>query len=682
MDRTAADPLIGRVLDGRYRVGPRIARGGMATVYEAVDLRLDRVCAVKVMHSGLGDDQDFAGRFVREARSAARLSHPHVVNVFDQGDDNGTLFLAMEYIPGHTLRDLIRKEAPMAPAKALSLIEPVLSALAAAHEAGLIHRDVKPENVLLADDGRVKVADFGLARAVSAETQHTATGGVLIGTVSYLAPELVVDGRADARSDVYAVGVLIYEMLTGRKPHEGESPIHVAYKHVHEDVPPPSQMVRGIPPYVDALVARATARDRELRPADARVLLQQVRRVHGALDHGVVDDPELTADLTPTVPVHAFDDIDYVTEDDLPTVLSGAQLLQGGRVELPEETDLADDWAENGTSVIGTMPARRPSPSQTKSAPPATRTPPRGPAPGRPPRQRRSRKGPILLLVVLMLAVAAGVGGWWYGAGRYTTTPGVINMSAARAEATLEDAGLSYEEGEPVYSETVAAGFVVSTDPGGGERVLDGGTVTVFLSLGPERYEVPALRGMTLDEAQQALADLNLEPGDVTRRYNERVAEGVVLTSDPAAGKELKRGATVDLVVSKGPKPIKVPDFTGKDADRAESKLTALGLRVRVTEQNHDTVPKGDVITQSPSSGTLRRGDQVTLTVSKGPVLVQVPDLRAVGVEEATRQLQELGFQVATQESGTYLGLGYVSGADPDFGTMAPKGSLVTLFLV
>ena len=266
MDRTAADPLIGRVLDGRYRVGPRIARGGMATVYEAVDLRLDRVCAVKVMHAGLGDDHDFAARFVREARSAARLSHPNVVGVFDQGDDDGTVFLAMEYIPGHTLRDVIRKEAPMAPAKALTLIEPVLAALGAAHQAGLIHRDVKPENVLIADDGRVKVADFGLARAVSAETQHTATGGVLIGTVSYLAPELVVDGRSDARSDVYAAGVLIYEMLTGRKPHEGESPIQVAYKHVHEDVPPPSEEVPGIPPYVDALVARATARDRGAAP--------------------------------------------------------------------------------------------------------------------------------------------------------------------------------------------------------------------------------------------------------------------------------------------------------------------------------------------------------------------------------------------------------------------------------
>ncbi len=288
MDRTVADPMIGRVLDGRYRVGPRIARGGMATVYEATDLRLDRVCALKVMHAGARRRRRLRGRG-SSARPAPPPGsrHPNVVGVFDQGDDDGTLFLAMEYIPGHTLRDLIRKEAPMSPAKALALLDPVLSALGAAHQAGMIHRDVKPENVLLADDGRVKVADFGLARAISAETQHTATGGVLIGTVSYLSPELVVDGRADARSDVYAAGVLLYEMLTGRKPHEGESPIQVAYKHVHEDVPAPSALVPGLPAYVDALVARATARDRELRPADARVLLHQVRRVRAALDHGV-----------------------------------------------------------------------------------------------------------------------------------------------------------------------------------------------------------------------------------------------------------------------------------------------------------------------------------------------------------------------------------------------------------
>ena len=302
MDRTA-DALIGRVLDGRYRVGPKIARGGMAGVYEATDLRLDRTVAVKVMHEGLADDDEFVRRFQREARSAARLAHQNVVAVFDTGEDQGTLFLVMEYVPGLTLRDLIRKEAPMAPAKALAVIEPVLSALAAAHDAGILHRDVKPENVLLADDGRVKVADFGLSRAINSETQHTATGGVLIGTVSYLAPELVVNGHADARADVYAAGVMIYEMLTGHKPHQADSPIQVAYKHVHQDIPAPSASTRGIPPYVDALVARATARDTALRPADARVLLHQVRRVRHALDHGVTNDEELVADLTPTSPI-------------------------------------------------------------------------------------------------------------------------------------------------------------------------------------------------------------------------------------------------------------------------------------------------------------------------------------------------------------------------------------------
>ena len=432
MDRTVADPMIGRVLDGRYRVGPRIARGGMATVYEATDLRLDRVCALKIMHSGLGDDDEFAARFVREARSAARLSHPHVVGVFDQGDDDGTLFLAMEYIPGHTLRDLIRKESPMSPAKALAVIDPVLSALAAAHAAGMIHRDVKPENVLLADDGRVKVADFGLARAISAETQHTATGGVLIGTVSYLSPELVVDGKADARSDVYAAGVVLYEMLTGRKPHEGESPIQVAYKHVHEDVPPPSKIVRGLPAYVDALVARATARDRELRPADARVLLHQVRRVRAALDDNLVDDPELTADLTPAMPVQRGgedDYIDYVRED-VPTILTPAQVAHGGRT---------DD-----TSVFGARPVTPP-PTRTATAraatgppppPLATRADPAGP--GAAARRGRGRRR----LVVRRRPLRQH--------------PGRDRPVRRRgAEAKVEEAGLSFRVGGRAYSETV-----------------------------------------------------------------------------------------------------------------------------------------------------------------------------------------------------------------------------------
>ncbi len=668
MDRNGPDPMIGRVLDDRYRVGPRVARGGMATVYEATDLRLDRVCALKIMHTGLGDDDEFAARFVREARHAAKLSHPNVVAVFDQGDDHGTLFLAMEYIPGHTLRDLIRKEAPMAPRKALALIEPVLSALAAAHQAGMIHRDVKPENVLLANDGRIKVADFGLARAVSAETQHTATGGVLIGTVSYLSPELVVDGKADARSDVYAAGVIIYEMLTGRKPHEGESPIQVAYKHVHEDVPPPSDVVPGIPAYVDALVARATARDRSLRPADAQVLLHQVRRVRGALDHGILDDPELTEDLTPTQHVEDTDSIDYI-RDDFPMIVptAGAASVVAARHHDTEDDDHEGTTVFQGGAGTGLLSTRpeRPGPDDRHPAP-------RG----------RKRRGPLLLALVLLLATIAGLAGWYFGMGRYTTTPAVINLSVAQAEKKVEAAGLSFEVGAREYSETVTAGLVMSTDPAPGTNVLKDGTVVATVSRGPERYEVPVLRGLTLSDATAALDERNLSLGDITERYHEEVADGVVLKSSPKTGTEVKRDAFVDLVVSKGPRPVKVRDFTGKPAERAEQVLTERGLEVSITRENSDTVPEGTVISQTPSSGTLFRGDVVELVVSKGPVLVEVPPVRGVGVQDAIDRLEAAGFQVQTVQSDVYVGLEFVVKSDPPQGTMAPQGSTVTLYLV
>ncbi|MFT4263209.1 MAG: protein kinase, partial [Nocardioides sp.] len=315
---SASDPLLGRILEGRYLLTARIARGGMAGVYEAHDRRLDRIVAVKVMHTGMGDDKAYAARFVREARAAARLDHPNVVQVFDQGDDEGTLFLVMELVRGSTLRDRMVLGKPVPPGRAVAVMEPVLKALAAAHRAGLVHRDVKPENVLItpetsSEPSRIKVADFGLARAVTAETQHTSTG-VLIGTVSYIAPEIVTDGRADQRSDVYSAGVMLYELLTGRKPHEGESPIQVAYKHVHSDVPRASDsVVEGLPAYVDALVARATARDPDLRPADAGVMLRQLQRVSQALAHGVREDVDLTADLAlPARPLH-----EPTTSDDL-----------------------------------------------------------------------------------------------------------------------------------------------------------------------------------------------------------------------------------------------------------------------------------------------------------------------------------------------------------------------------
>jgi eukaryotic-like serine/threonine-protein kinase len=652
----APDPMTGRLLDRRYRIGTRIARGGMASVYEATDLRLDRTVAVKVMHPGLGDDNEFAERFVREARAAARLSHPNVVAVYDQGDDAGTVFLAMELIPGHTLRDVIRKESPMSPPRALAMIEPVLSALASAHRAGLVHRDVKPENVLIADDGRVKVADFGLAKAVSADTQHTATGGVLIGTVSYLAPELVISGRADARADVYAAGVVLFELLTGTKPHEGETPIQVAYKHVHEDVPAPSSLEPGIPAYVDALVARATARDRELRPADAAVLLHQVHRVSHALAEGVVDDADLTADLTPLR--MRIEAAEAPTPDDTSPDPFDGQELAALMAPVPPAGDVT-------------------APLRTLGPPPAVAPPP---ARGR----RRSRRGLVLLLVTLLLVIAGGVGAWWFLDGRYTSTPGVLGMTRQAAERELDAAGLTAKTGAAAFSETVGVGRVVSTDPAPGAKVLSGDTVTVTLSKGKERHDVPKLRGMTEDEAQDALSAGHLGFGTSTEKYSDTVAAGIVIASSPEPGTTLRPDAPVDLVVSKGPKPVKLQDWVGKDADDADAWFKARGLTVEVADEEYsDTVDDGDVISMDPSGGTtVHRGDKVSLVVSKGPELVEVPSVRGEGVGAATKKLEDLGFKVETHDAPGSLGLGFVFSQSPGGGDKVPPGSTISLSLI
>jgi beta-lactam-binding protein with PASTA domain/serine/threonine protein kinase len=683
----AGDPLVGRLLDGRYRIGARVARGGMASVYEATDTRLDRTVAVKVMHPGLGDDQDFAERFVREARAAARLNHPHVVGVYDQGDDTSdgqdTVFLVMEYVPGHTLRDVIRKEAPMPPGRALALLEPVVSALAAAHRAGLVHRDVKPENVLIADEahgGRVKVADFGLAKAVSADTQHTATGGVLIGTVSYLAPELVVDGRADARADVYAAGVVLYELLTGNKPHEGESPIQVAYRHVHHDVPLPSLAQPGIPDYVDALVARATSRDRDQRPADATVLLHHLHRVEQALREGLTSDPELAGDLLPRRSPQP-DDRAERRDDTTPEPFDAGALALLTEVD-PRESGLVDDGTPDRTTAL----ERHPAPRTAVRTPAPTAAPTRAPSrvvPVTTTARRRSVKGPLALLVAVLLVGGVALGAWWFGWERYTTTPGVLNLDEAAAVAELEAAGLEAETGEAAYSENVDTGLVIATDPGPGDKVLDGGTVTLVLSLGPERYDVPQLRGQTEDQAQDALAATNLAFGDSVGRWSETVPEGQVIRTSPKAGTTLKPGATVDLVLSRGRKPIAVKDWTGKSFDDAEAALEKRGLQASVAgEEFSDTVPEGAVISQDPSTGTLFRGDTVSFVVSQGPELVEVPQVKAMGVEAATELLEGLGFEVRTEESDLYLGIGYVSSSDPGAGEQVAKGSTITLFLV
>ena len=647
MDTTVTDPLVGRVLDGRYRVGARLARGGMATVYEAHDNRLDRTIAVKVMHASLADDEEFVSRFIREAHSAARLSHPNVVAVYDQGADDGHVFLAMELVRGRTLRDLIRERGRLSPRQALEVIEPVLAALGAAHQAGIIHRDVKPENVLLSEDGRIKVADFGLARAVTGASSHTTANGILMGTVAYLSPEQVERGVADERSDVYAAGILLYEMLTGAKPYDGETAIQIAYRHVHDDVPPPSRLAPGVPAELDALVARATDRVPDRRPADARRMLAEVSAARRQLS-----DDELDA-LGPTL-------------GSLGPAL-GAHDTTPGTVG-PALSAVPAPGRHDPTLVVelDRKPARR-----GDTGPLAT--PPAGD------HKRRRSRGPLALLLVLVLAVGLSGFAWFYAAVlSKTTTPGLLGLTRAEAAEKAGRAGLEVRVAERRYDEVVPAGSVIDTDPRPGASIDKDGTVGLVLSRGPERYEVPPLRGRTETVAREILEDLKLAVGAPQHRYHGKIERGSVISTDPPAGTSLKPGTAVTLVISDGPEPVAVPSVVNLPVEEAREKLKAAQLRSNVTEEFHDTVPAGLVVSQDPAEGTADKNSVVQLVVSKGPPLVVVPEVTGKPVGEAQAILQGAGFQVNVNQ---IPGPGIVRSQSPGAGEEHPKGTIVTLYV-
>ena len=623
------DPLVGRVLDGRYAVGRRLARGGMATVYEAHDNRLDRTIALKVMHASLADDEQFVSRFIREARSAARLSHPNVVAVYDQGADAGYVFLAMELVRGRTLRDLLQDSGRLTPRQALEVLEAVLAALGAAHAAGIVHRDVKPENVLLSDDGRIKVADFGLSLAVHSATRHTRTGSVLMGTVAYLSPEQVEGKVADPRSDVYATGILLYEMLTGEKPYDGETAIQIAYRHVHDDVPPPSGKA-PVPPELDALVARATNRDPERRPADARRMLAEVTSLRRQLS-----DEELAA-------------------------------LGPGLDTFPRPSGPTDP-----TRVVHLdrpVPARRGDTGPLDVTPVPT------------PRRRRRGRGPLLLVLVLVLAVALSGLAWFYASVlTKTTTPSLLKLTQAEAAQRAARSGLDVRVIDREYSEVVARGLVLRTDPGPGARIDKDGTIGLVLSRGPERYDVPQLAGKSEEVARQLIEEANLSVGDGERRYSTKVDKGAVIETRPAAGTPLKAGEAVVLVVSDGPRPVAVPTVTSMPVAEARRAIKDAGLRVAVTEEFHDTAPAGTVVSQTPEGGaTADERSQVRLVVSKGPPLVVVPDVVGQPLGAAQALLSGAGFQVNVNQ---IPGPGIVRSQSPGAGEEQPKGTTVTLYV-
>jgi serine/threonine-protein kinase len=702
---STTDPLVGQVLDRRYHVIDRVARGGMATVYRATDTRLDRLVALKVMHVGLGDDADFTRKFDREARAAAKLSHPNVVSVFDQGNDGGRPYIVMELVEGKTLRTVISRESPLAPVRALSMIEPVLSALASAHDAGLVHRDIKPENVLISERGQIKVGDFGLARAVTAQTS-TATAGLLIGTVSYLPPELVLSGRADARSDVYSTGVVLFEMLTGRKPHTGETPIQVAYAHVHNDVPPPSSLPTAgpIPDYLDALIARATARTAEARPHDARVMLAQVRRVKGALQAGLDTDPELTEDLT--IPLRALrsgDALDdaageaidpfSVTTAIAPTlaVAAAEERAEISRTSPPEplvadpyDPEVTEEREYTPTDIrflSGPSTPSQLSPSRLNED--SVPLPTRAPRPNRPVHASRRRwRGWVALIIVLLLTVMASAAGWYFVKGRFTTAPALTSLTEQRASSIARESGLTVDFTQS-YSETVPKGVVIDTRPRPGGQILRGGEIDAVVSKGPERYPMPKVTGLSESAAEELLGRGNLAVGQVEHAYSETVQKELVISASEQPGASLKRDTEIDLVISDGRRPIKITDYTGQDADRAAAELKDAGFDVAVGQEHSASVPEGEVIKQSPENGTGHLDDKIKLVESLGPVMVTVPNTKSMGVEAAKDVLRDKGFKVRTANSSIlHLGLGYVESSDPPGGSKVAEGSTITLYLV
>ncbi|MEU0227786.1 Stk1 family PASTA domain-containing Ser/Thr kinase [Streptomyces sp. NPDC006284] len=648
MDTTLQDPLVGQLLDGRYRVEARIAVGGMATVYRAVDTRLDRVLALKVMHPTLATDATFVERFIREAKSVARLDHPNVVQVFDQGAEGAYVYLAMEYIAGCTLRDVLRERGALRPRAALDILEPVLAALGAAHRAGFVHRDMKPENVLIGDDGRVKVADFGLVRAVDTVT-HT-TGSVL-GTVSYLAPEQIEHGTADPRVDVYACGVVLYEMLTGGKPHEGDSPAQILYKHLHEDVPPPSAAVPEMAYELDELVATATARNPEIRPHDAVTLLAQARVARAAL----------SAEQLDAVPPQAIDG-EHDNAEDRTSVIPRA--LTSPVRPLPVDEDGGGDRAH-------AFPADGIDRTSRLTAPP----PP-------PPRRRRPelRRGPLAIVVAVLLVLGVGTGVWYINSGQFTKVPALLSKSEAEARDRLEDSGLDVGKVRHAYSDTVERGKVISTDPGAGARIRKNDSVSFTISDGPDTVKLPDVAGYRLDRARTLLKDEGLEPGMVTREFSEDTPKGFVVSTEPATGTTVRAGSAVALVVSKG-SPIDLPDVTGDDLADAKAELTEAGLKVKVASaQVHSEYDRGQVARQTPDPGSrAAEGDTVTLTVSKGPEMIEVPDVVGDSVDDAKRKLGDAGFEV--DEDRGLLGLfgDTVKDQSVDGGDTAPKGSTIRI---
>lgn len=649
---TSTDPLIGRVVDRRYLIERRVARGGMATVYQAMDQRLERPVAIKIMHPHLAEDEEFTRRFIQEARSAARLAHPNIVNVFDQGQEGPLTFIVMEYLPGITLRELLSDFGALTAAQTLDIVTAVLQGLDAAHSAGIVHRDLKPENVLLADDGRIKIADFGLARA---STHNTATSQALLGTIAYLSPELISRGVADVRSDMYALGIMMFEMLTGQQPYQGDQAVTIAYQHTNDIVPAPSSKNPAIPAQFDDIVEWCTRRSPDDRPPHARALLEHVREIARIVGPDSLN--EATQVLNQTV---------AMTQRMSPTDLQETEVLEPGsrifdELEPPVFPD-AEDYEQ---------PARTQRPVREKKKP---------------------KTALFVTLAVVFALVVGGAGIWWWAGSGLGSTVAIPDVSGATIEeattalldAELLVAAIVLEEFDP----EIPAGLVKGTDPAIGEEVDKGSEVSLILSLGPSPVSIPAVTGLGVLEVQRQLEEALLVPGEVTEEFNDFVPRGEVLRltdetgTNVPAGSQVLAGSVINIVASAGP----IPPVAGLSVNDAQRLLQSVGLTGIVGGDGafSDTVPEGFVVEiQTSDAEIIAPGSTVTLVVSRGPELVTLPNVVGDTIEVAKRKLEELGLEVTVStdfpESEWGRDFARVTSTDPSAGQAVPAGTRVTV---
>ena len=630
--------LTGELIDNRYLLQRLIASGGMATIYAGIDTRLDRPVAVKIMHAHLANDEAFVSRFIKEAKATAALSHPNIVSIQDQGWNEGgppAVFLVMELVEGSTLRDFLNQQGAVSIEQMFQLMTPVISALAAAHKIGIIHRDIKPENILISKDGRVKVADFGLARNMAIGQTMTVESSVVLGSVSYLSPEQVQRGVADARSDIYAVGIVLFEMLTGGKPYEGETPIQIAYRHVNDRIPTLQSIKSDIPITISELVHAATAPNPDHRPKDAEELLNKFREIQAQIDPKK-RQMSLELDLPPSM---------------MKSVTKRGKVSVGSALEgLKEKT----------SQLISTKPIKVSKPEDSIGTK----------------KRKVSKRVKRNRIIALLLLIGLVFGGFRLLNIGKISVPSLVGMSQTEASKSLEPLGLDLEIIEEVFSEDIPKGRVIASEPGGGGKISPDEKVGLILSKGQERILIPRLNGLTPDVASAQLSSLGLTVGEINEIFDMKIAAGYVIATEPKETIAVKRKTIVNLIVSKGVEQISLQSYVGKGGEQALSELTEMGFDVDAEYKFSDSVFKGQVISQSPEKmESIGKGSKIDLTISKGPEFVFVPNVLGKNKNDASLDLENLGLRVKIKGSGK------VNNISPAIGAKVKQGAVITLTL-